>query len=293
MLRLAHDDGGGNGVAEWVEVAGCDDCGECGTQAVLATGPLAPGEYLLVVEGFSTAEGDYLVTMACHDVCGDALRALGGRCDGAIACGATVAGDTDDGAHGSALGNDAGDAFYFFELEADVDGVTFDSCASAFDTWLRVLRLSPEVRRSTQQQNGVRRSRSVALVITTTREGTVFRRHVALRGVCCGSPPGLWRVGSNGRVVASGDWRSELSTRVDVTHVPPPSWTTTTTAAAVAARRTAPTTTARRRRRRRPRRRRWTTSPASSRSRAATTAATVATVPCSRRGRCRPVRTSC
>ena len=58
---------------------------------------------------------------------------------------ATAARSSAAPAHGSALGNDAGDAFYFFELEADVDGVTFDSCASAFDTWLRVLRLSPEV----------------------------------------------------------------------------------------------------------------------------------------------------
>ena len=51
MLRLAHDDGGGNGVAEWVEVAGCDDCGECGTQAVLeVAGPLHPGHYLVLLE---------------------------------------------------------------------------------------------------------------------------------------------------------------------------------------------------------------------------------------------------
>lgn len=44
----------------------CDDCGPCGLQTVLElsnTTLMPPGEYLLVVEGYASVEGDYTIEM--------------------------------------------------------------------------------------------------------------------------------------------------------------------------------------------------------------------------------------
>jgi hypothetical protein len=43
----------------------CDDCGGCGLQTVL-TCTLLPGNYIVSVGGFSTAEGNYQVTTSCY-----------------------------------------------------------------------------------------------------------------------------------------------------------------------------------------------------------------------------------
>ena len=49
------------------EVAQCDDCGDCAmpTQSILEV-ELTPGDYLLVVEGWSNSAGRYEVTMECE-----------------------------------------------------------------------------------------------------------------------------------------------------------------------------------------------------------------------------------
>ena len=49
------------------EIAECDDCGDCPTytQSILEV-ELTPGDYLLVVEGWSSSAGQYEVTMECE-----------------------------------------------------------------------------------------------------------------------------------------------------------------------------------------------------------------------------------
>ena len=51
----------------WRQVAACDDCGDCASanRAKLSTGPLAAGDYLLLVEGWARAEGRYVVSVEC------------------------------------------------------------------------------------------------------------------------------------------------------------------------------------------------------------------------------------
>eukprot|EP01043_Picozoa_sp_COSAG02_P100764 COSAG02_NODE_36846_length_449_cov_2.082857_1_plen_113_part_01 len=46
------------------EMQSCDDCGDCGLQTVLDA-VFTAGEYVLVIEGFSSNEGEYRVTMNC------------------------------------------------------------------------------------------------------------------------------------------------------------------------------------------------------------------------------------
>lgn len=45
-------------------VVACDDCGECGTRAVI-TQYLAAGDYFVVIDGFSRSSGAYNVTASC------------------------------------------------------------------------------------------------------------------------------------------------------------------------------------------------------------------------------------
>ena len=46
------------------EIMSCDDCGPCSNRAVLH-GPLGPGCYVLVVEGYGEGEGDFQITTRC------------------------------------------------------------------------------------------------------------------------------------------------------------------------------------------------------------------------------------
>ena len=112
------------------QIQGCDDCGDCGLQTVLDTILLA-GDYVLVIEGFSSSEGEYAVTMNCVG------PQAGGFLDGDIACGETVTGSTV--AAGSHVGGGSSDHIYSFILPPSSQQVVqFDSCDSAFDTFLRV-----------------------------------------------------------------------------------------------------------------------------------------------------------
>lgn len=116
------------------EMQSCDDCGDCGLQTVLDA-VLTAGEYVLVIEGFSSAEGEYSVTMNCPTLADE-----DSFLDGSIACGDTVRGTTVEA--GSHIGNGASDHVYTFSLPSS-DGsqtVQFDSCDSEFDTYLRVTR---------------------------------------------------------------------------------------------------------------------------------------------------------
>ena len=124
------------------EFAACDDCGPCGLQTVLDTAALPPGDYALVVEGYSVSEGAYEVGMHCAmDTAGSEIY------DGRIECGETVQGDTSEGVWRSDVdsgGNEASEHIYLFTVgDGGVANIEFDSCASEFDTYLMVM--SPDL----------------------------------------------------------------------------------------------------------------------------------------------------
>jgi len=52
-----------NGALHFIDT-GCDDCGDCGLQAKLEC-TLDPGNYIVVVDGFSALEGDFILEMTC------------------------------------------------------------------------------------------------------------------------------------------------------------------------------------------------------------------------------------
>ena len=79
---------------------------------------------VLVIEGFSSSQGDYTVDMICP-----------AAFDGEITCGQTVTGTTSGS--GSTHGNAAPDHFYSFTV-TEPQVYQFDSCDSSYDTWLRV-----------------------------------------------------------------------------------------------------------------------------------------------------------
>jgi hypothetical protein len=115
------------------EIAGCNDCGPCGEKTVLDAELVCDQlncDYVLVVEGFGTAEGSYSFTMTCEDV----EESL----EGTIECGQTVAAST-VGASNSAgsAGSTGGDHMYNFTLTEATD-VQFSSCESDYDTFLRI-----------------------------------------------------------------------------------------------------------------------------------------------------------
>jgi hypothetical protein len=115
------------------EYAECDDCGACGQNSVLDTGGLGPGAYALVIEGYSSDEGVYAVSMQCANSTSE-LQYF----DGTIDCGETVNGTTWEA--GSHLGEDAGEHIYYFTVnEPGIANIVFDSCGSEFDTWIKII----------------------------------------------------------------------------------------------------------------------------------------------------------
>jgi len=53
------------------EICGCDDCGSCGYQTVLECPLPVAGTYEIVVEGYSSSEGDFEIEIACAEGCED------------------------------------------------------------------------------------------------------------------------------------------------------------------------------------------------------------------------------
>jgi hypothetical protein len=80
----------------------------------------------LLIEGYSSNEGDFVVDVTCQDPPGVEVKTL--------ACGETVQGTT-VGA-GSQYGNQAGDAAFTFVAGTSV--VSFDACESDYDSYLRL-----------------------------------------------------------------------------------------------------------------------------------------------------------
>ena len=86
-------------------------------------------DYFILIEGYADTQGVYSVSMDCDG-------APAATINGTIACGGVATGSTVGAA--SNHGNEAGEAFWAFELPVHT-AVQFDSCASSFDTWLRVM----------------------------------------------------------------------------------------------------------------------------------------------------------
>jgi hypothetical protein len=124
------------------ELQSGDDDGDCGIQTVMDAW-LPAGEYVIAVEGYESDEGDFTLVMNCPAEGGTTLDGTNIDAmflDGSIYCGETVSGSTVsagnlvDGSEGSS------EHIYAFEVTAEMTGVTFDSCDSEFDTYLRILQ---------------------------------------------------------------------------------------------------------------------------------------------------------
>lgn len=99
----------------------CDDCGPCGLQTVLDT-QLDAGDYAVVLEGYSSREGTYHLTVECMQPSAPL----------AIVCDDVVHGNTDSAV--SNHGGQSGEHLYDFTLTEPINLVQFDSCGSQFDT---------------------------------------------------------------------------------------------------------------------------------------------------------------
>eukprot|EP01043_Picozoa_sp_COSAG02_P006470 COSAG02_NODE_184_length_30545_cov_128.634402_15_plen_909_part_00 len=115
------------------ELETCDDCGPCGTRTVLDAELVcnrggAACNYALVIDGYGGQRGHYSITMGCSRESEDIV--------GSIGCGDTIVGTT-VGATAS-IGIEGGDHLYSFVVDY-ARLVQFDSCASSFDTALRVM----------------------------------------------------------------------------------------------------------------------------------------------------------
>jgi hypothetical protein len=117
------------------ERTGCDDCGNCGTRTVLDA-DLPPGQYALLVEGFSNREGSYSVTMTCGQPTSRGARQM-------IQCGHRVHNSTSNHAIATnVIGQPSHEIMYDFTM-ATAGLIQFSSCGSNFDTWLRIM--SPDL----------------------------------------------------------------------------------------------------------------------------------------------------
>ncbi len=106
----------------------------CGTASRLIYAFEAGLDYLIVVDGYYSAEGTYELALNCQvdlSPCDDAL---------ALVCGDVVEGNTTDGV--SYVGNESADAFYTFEVTTAGE-YTFSTCGSSFDTYLRLYDVCP------------------------------------------------------------------------------------------------------------------------------------------------------
>jgi hypothetical protein len=113
------------------EYAWCDECCTacpCGVKAVVDSGPLAPGSYAMVIEGYGSAEGNYTVEMSCQSL--NFTLEL----DRNISCGSFVSGDSS-----LSVGNELVEHIYPFTVgRTGVANIVFDSCNSEFDTVLKL-----------------------------------------------------------------------------------------------------------------------------------------------------------
>jgi hypothetical protein len=115
------------------ELESCDDCGPCGTRTVLDAELVcdrggADCSYALVIEGYGGQRGHYAITMGCSREDEDIV--------GSVDCGSTIVGTTVGAA--TSIGIEGGDHLYSFTVDY-ARLVQFDSCASSYDTALRIM----------------------------------------------------------------------------------------------------------------------------------------------------------
>jgi len=126
VLRLYDDACCGN------EIDFNDDA--CGTQSELSA-VLSPGTYHVHVEGYTTAEGPFELTITCTG-----NPCAGNETDlGTVTCPADVSATGDTTGAANVCGNTAGDAFYVFTVPTS-DYYTISTCyaGTTFDTYLRL-----------------------------------------------------------------------------------------------------------------------------------------------------------
>lgn len=85
--------------------------------------------YTIVVDGYSSSEGSFVLTM----ICGSSEPEPEDR--PTISCGQSVSGSTEGAAN--SVGNSAGDHIYSFV--ATTSDVTFDACQAGYDSYLRLM----------------------------------------------------------------------------------------------------------------------------------------------------------
>ena len=112
------------------ELESCDDCGPCGTRTVLDAELDCDQDecnFALIVDGYNFGTGHYIVTMHCLDE---------QEVDGTVDCDQVVVGSTQGAS--SSVGRGGADRLYSFSIDY-ARLVQFDSCASSYDTYMRIM----------------------------------------------------------------------------------------------------------------------------------------------------------
>ena len=128
------------------EVAQCDDgsapagaswrCGpRCGLQSRL-TVALAPGAYIVIVEGYGAAAGVYTLSVTC-EATGTTVSPVE-SVESVLLCGSTVHGSTAEPGLVSAVGEPSNEHVFGLEVTDTATAYAFDTCGSSFDTVVHV-----------------------------------------------------------------------------------------------------------------------------------------------------------
>jgi hypothetical protein len=121
-LLIFEKTGSNPGINVGEQIASCDGCGNCGSQAQLAV-LLTPGAYWVVLEGSANQSGVYNLTADCSTP--DPTLA------GTLPCGVNSTGNTTGAIN--AVGSTSPENWWAFTA-VDGGSYIFDSCGSDFDT---------------------------------------------------------------------------------------------------------------------------------------------------------------
>jgi len=107
------------------QLASCDDCGPCGTRTVLAI-TLQAGSYFVVMDGYSNSSGTYRLGVTCPGV---------PTIEGTLNCNSNITGNTATASH--SVGQPAPEHHFALTVTSSQTYV-FNSCGSAYDTWISI-----------------------------------------------------------------------------------------------------------------------------------------------------------
>ena len=130
------------------EVAQCDDgsapagaswsCGpRCGLQSRL-TVALAPGAYVVVVEGYDSATGGYTLASTCETTGTTVSPVPVESIESSLFCGGTAHGSTAVPGLTSVVGEPSNEHIFGLEVTGRATAYVFDTCGSSFDTVVRI-----------------------------------------------------------------------------------------------------------------------------------------------------------